>query len=108
MAIARTMNRFTCFRDLQELNGLIDARHDLMNAIENARSYRAEYRFVERSKVGILPASICEFYKRNFKAAMDDVRRKFEEYRFRCLCAQMNIVTATVFRDKLLEYIQNL
>lgn len=108
MAIARIMNPFTCFRDLQELDGLIDARRNLMNAIENARSYRAEYRFVERRKVGTLPASICEFYKRNFKAAMDDVRWKFEEYRFRCLYTSMNIVTATVFRDKLLEYIQNL
>jgi len=108
MAIARAMNPFTCFRDLRELNDLIDARGSLMSAIEDARTYRAECRHIKKYKADYLPASIYEHYKRNYEQAMQLVRKKYEEYFYRCQFAGMNIITATAFREKLIEYIDEL
>lgn len=106
MAIARTINPFTCFRDLRELNDLISTREKLMSVIEDARSWQTRRKYHEQHKGEYDPAFL-DYYRRNYEEAMDEVRRWFYEYRCCCEFAHMNIHQATEHRNKIIEYLED-
>ena len=103
--IANTINPFTCFRDLAELDALIDTRARLMSAISEAHTSRAEWRFLKEDKD--IPSCILDNYEAKFKNHLRRVLYLFDEYRLRCQYSKRNIVTATEWRNKLIEYIED-
>jgi len=107
MAIARTMNPFTCHRDLKELEMLILAHTGVMLWIQLSRESRAKIR--ELRKLGYADGTTpIENATAKHKDNLRILGNNLDEYRFRCQCARMNINEATAFRDKLVEYIEEL
>lgn len=105
MSICRTINPFTCLRDYRELDMLITTRTQLMAWVQIARETRASLRITMR--FGYPEGSIpVEHWKKEYNEKIRIVKKQFEEYRFRCKCANMNINEAMAFRAKLVEFME--
>ena len=105
MAICRTINPFTCRRDLYELDMLVLNRTDVMLWIQLAKEARHDIR--ELRHLGYTDNDTCiKNATDKYKLNMQVVSRRLDEYRFRCQCAKMNINEAVDFRKRLREYLE--
>lgn len=105
MAIARTINPFTCFRDKKQLEDYIAAQEGTLLSIRHAkdtrnliRKYRKEKGFEE----------YIAYLENKLEEQLRMVKNDYLDYRAWQDIARMTINEARQFRNRIIEYIEKL